>query len=184
MRAKESEENTQHKLLALLSPDDFYLEQHQVVWQISGSLRDAGRPSDAVSITDAAQRLMLHIGGAPYLAGLISDPVARAASHESVMEAAGRIKEFALLRRLQTSLMTGLTLCTGGQDFSHVRSMVEDDLVNLRNSAETSRSGPRQMGTASPLGRADALLDPRRPAGRAFHVKRSADRFTGNGPAS
>ena len=147
MRAKDSEENTQHKLLALLSADDFYLDQHQVVWQIAGSLKDAGRPADAVSIADAAQRQQLHIGGPQYLGGLISDPVARAASHESVMEAAARIKEFSLLRRLQTSLKQGLTLCASGQSFSSVLSFVEDDLVNLRNTADTSRSGPRQMGT-------------------------------------
>lgn len=138
-------ETLQHRLAELLAVDDFYVPQHQATWRIITSLREAGLPADPVSIADMAARQNEFIGGAQYLGATADNQIANLASEESVTAAASRVKEFALLRRLQDTLRQGIALCESGQSFVAVASFVDDDLQNLKRSAQSSRVGPRHL---------------------------------------
>lgn len=138
-------EKLHNRLFELLGDSDFHIEQHQAIWSVIATLRNAGLPFDVTAINDAGRRQDKFLGGAIYLSQLLDEPIARAASDQAVEVAAGRIKEFSLLRRMQASLQQGLALCRTGQSFSQVASFVEDDLQNLMRSSKTSRSGPQPM---------------------------------------
>lgn len=138
-------ETLQHRLAELLGVDDYFVPQHQATWRIITSLREAGLPADPVSIADMAARQSEFIGGAQYLAGTADNQIANLASEESVTAAASRVKEFALLRRLQDTLRQGIALCESGQGFAAVTSFVDDDLQNLKRSAQSSRVGPQHI---------------------------------------
>jgi replicative DNA helicase len=148
------------RLFSLLAPEDFYVEQHQAVWSIAQSMHTAGVDISALSIADASARQGSHVGGAPYLAGLLEDPLCRATTSEALMAAAGRIKGLAMLRKLQSSLHQALALCRSN-DFAAVASFVEDDLSNLRRAAISSRSGPKQLFKfiETVIARIDAMAD-------------------------
>jgi replicative DNA helicase len=138
-------EKLHNQLFELLADTDFHVEQHQAIWRIIAMLRNAGLPFDISAINDAGRKQDEFLGGAVYLTQLLDEPIARAASNQAVEAAAGRIKEFSLLRRLQGSLRQALALCSGGQGFSQVASFVEDDVQNLLRSSKTSRTGPQPM---------------------------------------
>lgn len=138
-----SREKMHHRLGELLSPDDFFVEQNKSIWALFQSLRDAGQPLEAATLIDAARRNGTFIGGSAYIVDCVSNPIAKNASDEAVQAAAARVKEFAMLRRLQVSLRQGAALAEAGQPFSSVLSYVEDDIANLRRVSATSRTGPQ-----------------------------------------
>lgn len=131
-----------HQIAGLIGEDDLYVEQHRTLWRVISTLREAGVPHDPAAILDTANRSSLFIGGAPYLMEIAQDPTARSCSSESVIAAVTRLKELSNMRRLQSLLQRAIHLTTSGQDFATVSSYVEDDLVNLRRSSNSSRSGP------------------------------------------
>lgn len=134
-----------HKLMGLLAADDFFIEQNKTIWQIIGSLREAGLSADPVAIIDHASTTDTFVGGAAYVIDAVNDPIAKVCTDEAALAAANRVKGFALLRRLQKSLQTGVTLCQAGQSFEQVAAYVEDDMINLKRSSKSSRTGPQQV---------------------------------------
>jgi len=81
-----------------LRPTDFYLPNHQSVYDVILDLFSRGEPADAVTVAAELDRrgLLRRIGGAPYLHTLISTvPTAANASYY-----AGIVAEKAVLRRL------------------------------------------------------------------------------------
>jgi replicative DNA helicase len=152
--------DSHHQLASLLAPEDFYLDQHQTIWRIIQQLREAGLEADPAAVIDNASRQNEFVGGAQYVVDAVNDPIARMCSNESVVAASARIKELAMGRKLQRSLSQAVALC-GSQTFERVLSFVEDDLVNLRRSAKSSRSGPQQASYYydALLARIEAKLD-------------------------
>lgn len=134
-----------HKLMALLAADDFYIEQHQVIWGIIRTLRDEGLPADPVALIDYAATKKSFVGGPAYVVEAVNDPIAKMCSDETGLAAASRVKDFALVRRLQTVLQRATSLCANGQSFEQIAGLLEDDLTNLKLSRKTSRKGPEEM---------------------------------------
>lgn len=135
----------QAELVSLLAPEDLYQEQHQAIWSIVSAQHAAALVSDAVSVLDAAKRQDVFIGGAPYLSGLLDDPFTRSSTVASIRDAAKRIKDLSMLRKLQASLRQAMLLAQSGQHFTEVAGFVADDMANLLSSSNTSRTGPRPL---------------------------------------
>lgn len=133
-----------HKLMALLAPEDFFIEQHQTIWRIAGQLREGGKATDPPAILDASKSQDEFIGGVQYVLDAVNDPVAKVCSNESVESGANRVKSFAMSRLMRRKLLNGIALLDAGQEFEPVLGYVEDDLVNLARQSKSSRSGPRQ----------------------------------------
>lgn len=134
-----------HSLMSLLSYEDFYVEQHQVIWKIIAAMREAGVSSDPVSIIDHANAKNEFVGGSIYIVDTFNDPVARLCKDESVTAAANRIKGFSMTRKMQRILNMSQALNNTGQKFDVVSSFVEDEIVNLKRLSSSSRSGPKQV---------------------------------------
>lgn len=137
-----------HRLLGLLSNDDFFIEQHAALWSCIQTLNNNSQPHDPMAVLDYSARRQVFVGGAEYLAALMEDPLAVVASDEAVETAAQRVKDYATLRRLSAALDQGKLLCASGRPVQDVIGVVEDDLRNLRKLSETSRSGPKHVKTA------------------------------------
>lgn len=148
------------RLFGLLAPEDFHLEQHNIIWNLAQSMHSAGVDVSAIAIADAATRQGTPIGGAVYLSGLLEDPLCRVTTAAALLAAAERIKGLSMLRKLQKSLRSAMALCRK-QEFAAVASFLEDDLSNLRQAAATSRSGPRQIGdyVGTVLARLESMAD-------------------------
>jgi replicative DNA helicase len=137
------ERSTLHmSLMNLIAPEDFFVEQHQTVWRIISQMRESGIECDPVAVIDKAKQMREFIGGASYIAEAVQDPVARFCSDESVNAASGRIKEFSIARKFQTALVMATTLARTGQTFDTVSRWLDDEIINIRGLAKTSRSGP------------------------------------------
>lgn len=89
-----------HKLMALLSPDDFFIDQHKMIWQIIGSLRDGCLSADPMAVIDHASTHDIFVGGATYVVDAVSDPFAKVWSDDAGLAAAQRIKDFAARRNI------------------------------------------------------------------------------------
>lgn len=131
-------------LMSLLSSEDFFVEQHQAVWRIIGSMREAGIDADPIAVADNANARKEFIGGAQYIVDAVKDPVSRMCSDEAVEAAAARVKGFSLSRKLMRALTMASVLGSSGQPFDQVASYVEDEIANLKRLATSSRSGPKQ----------------------------------------
>lgn len=137
-----------NRLLSLISNDDFYLDQHKVLWSCVRTLNDANQPHDAVALLDFTSSRQLFVGGVEYLMTLRDDPLAAVTSDEAVDAAAKRIKDYATLRRLVALFKQGEVLCASGRAPEDILGVVEDDLRNLRKLSQSSRSGPEHIRTA------------------------------------
>lgn len=143
-----------NRLLALLASDDFYLDQHKVLWSCIRTLSDNSLPHDAMAVLDYTSSRQLFVGGVEYLAALCDDPLSVAASDEAVDAAAKRIKGYSTRRRLQEVFKQGQLLCASSREPEEILGVVEDDLRNLRKLNESSRKGPEHI-----RGSIDAVLD-------------------------
>lgn len=131
-------------LMALVSHEDFYVDQHQITWKIMTSMREAGLTVDPVSIIDHANTKGEFVGGPEYIINTFNDPIARMCSDDAVNAAANRIKGFSMSRKLQRALSMATTLSNTGQEFDQVASYLEDEIINLKRLATSSRTGPRE----------------------------------------
>jgi replicative DNA helicase len=130
-------------LLPRHSTEDFFLPQHASLWRSITSLHDNGLDFSAVSVIDYTRKHNLYTGGVEYVMDLADDLIGRAASDQAINDASRRIKELALGRKLEAIFSQGMRLCKQvGQSPAQVLSLIEDDLMNLRRTSESSRSGP------------------------------------------
>ncbi len=132
-----------HALMSLLSPEDFFVEQHKAIWQLVAGMREAGIVADPVSVLDHAKTQRTFVGGAAYITESVQDPVARMCTDEAVTAAASRIKNFSMARLLQRSLSMATALSATGQDYEYVTLFLEDELNNLKRLSTSHRSGPK-----------------------------------------
>ncbi len=97
------------KVLAILSQDEFYREDHRHIFSAIADLFNRGEPVDWVTLMSALQKsgLLDRVGGPAYLTELI-DAVASAANVEHY---ATVVKEKALLRRLIGAATDIVTRC-------------------------------------------------------------------------
>lgn len=138
-------ERTRQQVLDLLADTDFYLEQHASIWQIIRSLCEAGKPADVAAVADASASLQLFIGGAPYLMGMIQNPINRVASEKSILAAAQRVKGLSMLRQLETVLDQSRAMCFSGSSFDLVAANAQEDIKNLVKKSTTSRPGAKHV---------------------------------------
>lgn len=131
------------KILAAVSFEDFFVEQHQVAWRLIEQMRENGIESDPTSLIDHAKQQRSFVGGPLYIMEAVQDPVIRMASEDAVMSAANRIKEYSLIRRLMRSISLTSSLISSGQAFDQAASFLEDEITNIRSLAKTSRAGVR-----------------------------------------
>lgn len=130
-------------LLPRHAPEEFHLEQHATLWRCINALHDNSLDFSPISVLDYTRRHNLFAGGTEYILGLADDVIARAASDEAINEASKRVKELAVARKLESILQQGMRLCKqAGQSPGNVLSLIEDDLMNLRKTSESSRAGP------------------------------------------
>jgi len=133
-------------LLGLISASDFHTEMHGILWGCIRVLAETGGSYDATSVLDYTRRKNLFVGGVEYLASLVEDPLASAASDESVLSAASRIKTFSTLRSLRLMLQEATAMCEQGPDsLETVFSFIDDGAQSLRKTLHTSRTGPQSM---------------------------------------
>ena len=133
------------KLMGLLGPKDFFVEEHAAIWQIIQNQREGGREADVTAVLDYANTNRIFIGGAEYLVGLFNDPVARTCTDEAATSAARRVKDFAASRELQRILIAGHGMVGTGQPADQVMNVVDDDIANMRRSRTSAQQGPRQQ---------------------------------------
>jgi replicative DNA helicase len=91
-----------HKVMEILTVDDFYRDAHQMIFNAMLDLSERGEPADLITLMNELRKLnrLDSIGGASYLASL-SDSVPTAANIEYYAKI---VKEKAVLRKLiQTS---------------------------------------------------------------------------------
>lgn len=131
-------------LISLIAHEDFFVDQHQTIWRIIATMREAGLVVDPMSIIDHANAQGEFVGGAEYIIEAFNDPIARLCSDESVTAAATRIKGFSMSRKLQRALSLASALNSSGQSFDHVAGFLDDEIINLKRLSTSSRSGPRQ----------------------------------------
>jgi replicative DNA helicase len=86
------------RVLAAISPDDFYKEAHRLIFKAMTDLFDKAEPVDWVTLTSMlkSQGLLEKVGGTAYLAELV-DAIPTAAN---IIHYANVVKEKALLRRV------------------------------------------------------------------------------------
>jgi replicative DNA helicase len=133
------------KLMGLLAPKDFFVEQHAAIWKIIQDQREGGREADVTAVLDYANTNRISIGGAEYLVGLFNDPMVRSCTDESALSAAKRVKEFAASRDLQQVLIAGHAMISAGQPADQVMNVVDDDIANMRRARDSAQQGPRQQ---------------------------------------
>lgn len=139
-----SQRNGLHlSLISLIAYEDFFVDQHQTIWRIIASMREAGLTVDPMSLIDHANAQSEFVGGPEYIIDAFNDPIARLCSDESVTAAGVRIKDFSASRKLDRTLGMGRVLLTTGQPFEHVAGFVDDEIINLKRLSTSSRSGPR-----------------------------------------
>jgi replicative DNA helicase len=85
-------------VLEVIQPDDFYKPAHSQIYECILDLYGKGQPADAITVAEELKRrdLLEHIGGKPYISGLLEayPTAASAARYARIVE------EHALLRRL------------------------------------------------------------------------------------
>lgn len=143
----EERKDLTHGLLVKISAKDFHIEEHAAIWRAATALNDNRMPCDATSLIDHARGTRTFIGGSEYIFGLAEDPIAAVASADSIKNASKRVKELSVLRSLKEILNTGMNLCdkAGNDNYEQVLSLIEDDLLNLRKTSESSRAGPTHI---------------------------------------
>ena len=103
-----------HKVLAVLSPDDFYKETHRDLYRSIMDLFEKGQPVDLVTVTKALQDsgTFERVGGIEFLTELV-DEVFSAANieHYSTL-----VKEKAVLRQLISKSTEIITRCYEDQE--------------------------------------------------------------------
>jgi replicative DNA helicase len=87
-----------HKVMEILTVDDFYRDAHQMIFNAMLDLLERGEPADVITLMNELRKLnqLDSIGGASYLASL-SDSVPTAANIEYYAKI---VKEKAILRKL------------------------------------------------------------------------------------
>lgn len=139
----ESRGEIMREISALLMSTDFFDSNHQNIWRCRTSLADAGVAHDVTAILDTANRLGLHLGGAPYVMGLVQDEVLKTNSDLALRAAAKRVKDFSILRSFTDTLSTGIALAQGGQtSHEELLTYVSDSIENIRASSQAGASGP------------------------------------------
>lgn len=133
------------RLVDLISPDDFFMEQHKAIWTAVTLLIRANLAVSPAAINDLATRQELMTGGARYLGELLTDPLNQSATTQTLEQAAVRIKEMYAKRRLEATLRQALALVQSGQSFQDVAVFVEDDVANQRGALTSSRTGPQHQ---------------------------------------
>lgn len=110
------------KVLAVLSPDDFYREAHRLVFKAITELFENNEPVDWLTLTSKLkdQGLLETVGGTPFLTELIDDvPTAANILHYAMV-----VKEKALLRNMISSATEIITRCY--EDHSSIDEFVDE----------------------------------------------------------
>lgn len=133
-------------LMGLLAGGDFYLEPHAAMWDCIRTLAETGADVDAAMLIDYASSKQQFIGPADYVVGLLDDPLCQHATDKTILEAASRIKEFAITRLLDATLKRARDLCAlASEPVQTIIARVEDDLINLKTIGESARRGPKKL---------------------------------------
>ncbi|WP_132220466.1 replicative DNA helicase [Laceyella sacchari] len=121
-----------------LSPDDFYVRAHHIIFQTIRDISDTGRPVDLVTLTAELQgrKRLDEAGGVIYLNELASTvPTAANAEHYAKI-----VEEKAMLRRLiQTAEQISATGYSAENPYN-VLSRAEEMLLNVTNRAFESKT--------------------------------------------
>jgi replicative DNA helicase len=98
-----------HKVAEILSPEDFYKETHQKIYQAMLSLYERGEPLDLITLSDELKRnkVLDKVGGIAYLVQL-TEAVPTAAN---VLNYARIVKEKSLLRNLISAATEIISEC-------------------------------------------------------------------------
>jgi replicative DNA helicase len=111
-----------HKVMEILTVDDFYRDAHQMIFNAMLDLSERGEPADLITLMNELRKLnqLDSIGGASYLASL-SDSVPTAANIEYYAKI---VKEKAVLRKL---IQTSTEIITKGyEDREDVEELLDE----------------------------------------------------------
>jgi replicative DNA helicase len=111
-----------HKVMEILTVDDFYRDAHQMIFNAMLDLSERGEPADLITLMNELRKLnqLDSIGGASYLASL-SDSVPTAANIEYYAKI---VKEKAILRKL---IQTSTEIITKGyEDREDVEELLDE----------------------------------------------------------
>ncbi|QMU08748.1 replicative DNA helicase [Levilactobacillus suantsaii] len=128
--------------LEVLTPEDFYRREHQIIFQAMVDLNDRDEAIDVVTITDllTAKNELDDVGGVSYIAELASSvPTAANATYYAKI-----VQNKAVLRRL---IQTATNIATTGyQQDGNVTEILDNAERDIMNVAEMrSQSGFRQI---------------------------------------
>lgn len=115
--------------LALLQPEDFYLDRHILIWKAMRALRAAKLPSDIIILAEALKKAgeFQAAGGEPYLMEIATEVVSSA----NIEEHAKLVKEKSLLRQAIAGAGRIQQLAYGGADPKEVLAELEKVTMQL-----------------------------------------------------
>jgi len=133
-------------LLSLIAASDFSVEHHGVLWNCIRMLHETSSPHDVTAVLDYTRSKNIFVGGVEFLASLVEDPLAQAASDESVIAAASRVKNYSAMRTLEVTLADARArVLSGAVSLDSMLSYLDDTVQSLRKTLHTDRTGPIPM---------------------------------------
>jgi replicative DNA helicase len=131
-----------------LEAEDFYRQDHQIIWREMGKLADAQKPLDAITVSDAleAASLLDQCGGMAYLLTLAKDTPS-AVNAKSYAEI---VREKADFRQLIASgvAMSDRAYRPNGAAVEDLIAEAERAIYALAQRRERSKGGPEQIDDA------------------------------------
>src|SRR5215469_11842858 len=129
-----SDANSLHRILPLLSAEDFSLDSHRRIFHAIAELADAGKPVDDLTLSDAlgAKKQLESVGGVGYIANLSQKIDAGLAQITSVEYYAGFILDKSRRRKAHAAarcLLTRIEDSTVQTD--DALAQIQDELLRI-----------------------------------------------------
>lgn len=165
-------ENALSRALERLKADDFYLEQHKIIFESLIALFNAGKPADVITVGEELKDKLEIVGGVSYLAHLANsvDTTAHLTHYMDIVEgksmlrkligAAGKIsrmsyegsEEVEIIIDRSEQLIFEILQSRGLSDFMHVRDVITESLAEIE---ALSRVGGRLSGVPTGFAEVD-----------------------------
>lgn len=150
------------RIEGLIAADDFYRQEHRLIFAASRALANSGKPVDVITLSEALEgaKNLSQVGGLPYLAGIAQNTP----SASNIKHYAGIVRQRALQRRLLALAGEIQANCTApGANVAEIISQADAAMVQLLDA-----------GTDEPTLLYDAMADA---------IQNIDDRATGNRPS-
>ena len=131
----------------MLVADDFYRQDHRIIFSALGQLANAGQPLDAITVSDFLDRQghTQETGGLDYLASLVTNTPSAA----NIIAYATAVRERALLRELISAAneIADTAYHPEGRDGTELVDFAERSIFNIAEKRAKEGTGPKDLNT-------------------------------------